>query len=94
MEVLLPLFSVIRILIQLYEWLIIASVLLSWFTIGGSGHPSIYRAQEFLAQITEPFLGPIRQVLMPITSRIGLDFSPILAILLLNFIQTRLAFIG
>lgn len=80
----------IRWALQLYQGLIVVMVLLSWFTLGGAGHTSIYRAQEFLHRLTEPFVGPIRQALWPITSRIGLDFSPVLAIFLLSFIARML----
>jgi uncharacterized protein YggT (Ycf19 family) len=90
MDPLLVLLRLIRLALQAYEGLIIATVLLSWFTLGGTGHPSIYRAQEFLHRATDPFIGPIRQALSPITSRVGLDFSPILAILLLSFIARML----
>ena len=78
--------------LRLYSYLILGSVLLSWFTIGGSGHPSIYRVQELLAQWTDPFLAPIRAVLSPITSSIGLDFSPMVGIMILWFISDRLPY--
>lgn len=85
-EAVLPIFRLVRLAVQAYQGLIIASVLLSWFTLGGSGHPSIYRAQEFLHRVTDPFMAPIRQVLMPLTMRIGLDVSPIIALFFLSFI--------
>lgn len=84
------LLRLLRFALQVYEGLIVAMVLLSWFTLGGAGHSSIYRAQEFLQRVTDPFIGPIRQALYPITSRIGLDFSPIIAIMLLGFIARML----
>jgi len=90
MDPLLFLLHLAGIALRVYQGLIVAMVLLSWFTLDGSGHRSVYRAQEFLHRVTDPFVGPIRQALWPITSRIGLDFSPILAILLLSFIARML----
>ncbi|HOH97112.1 MAG TPA: YggT family protein [Candidatus Cloacimonadota bacterium] len=62
-------------LIQVYNLLIFARVIASW-VIHDPGNP-IYR---FLIGITEPVLGPIRRI-MP---NMGLDFSPIIAYLLLR----------
>jgi uncharacterized protein YggT (Ycf19 family) len=90
MEALLPIFGLIRLGIQLYTFLILASVILSWVTFGGADHPSMHRAQQFLHTVTDPFLGPLRQLLMPLTQGIGLDFSPLAGIFLLNFIAKML----
>ncbi len=65
-------------LIEIYYWLIFARVILSWF-IRDPSNP-IYR---FLHGITEPVLGPIRRI-MP---NLGLDFSPMIAFLLLEMIK-------
>ena len=79
-----------RLALQIYSYLILATVLLSWFTMSGSGHPSIYRVQEILAKWTDPLLAPIRQVLMPLSMRIGLDFSPLVAFFFLQFLLDML----
>ena len=84
------LFSLIRVALQMYSFLILGSVLLSWFALGGSDHPSISRMQEILTQWTDPYLAPIRAMLSPLTSRIGLDFSPMVGIMILWFIIDRL----
>ena len=58
---------------------ILARVLLSWVRVD-SYHPAV----EFLYQITEPILAPLRQVI----PRIGMvDISPIFVLLLLQIIQ-------
>jgi YggT family protein len=62
-------------LIQIYNILIFGRVIASWI-IQDPANP-IYR---FLCGITEPILGPIRRI-MP---NMGLDFSPIIAYLLLR----------
>lgn len=76
--------------IHLYTIAIFITVLFSWFTLGGEGHPSVRRFYELLSKITEPLLGPIREVLSPVSMRIGLDFSPIIALIILQFIARLL----
>ncbi|GIX07541.1 MAG: hypothetical protein KatS3mg115_1944 [Candidatus Poribacteria bacterium] len=90
MEILGPILRLARLAIELYSWLILLSVLLSWFTIGGGGHPSVHRFQELLHRLTDPFLAPIRALLMPLTMRIGLDFSPMVGFFILHAIASFL----
>jgi YggT family protein len=65
-----------------YNLIIFARVIASW--IVQNPYNPIYR---FLFSMTEPILGPIRRM-MP---NMGLDFSPIVAYLLLNIAQRILA---
>ncbi len=77
-------------LVRIYIWLLIASVVLSWlvaFGVINTYHPVVRRIGEFLERITEPLLGPIRQVIPPIA---GLDVSPIVLILALYFVRDLL----
>ena len=61
---------------------LIGRVLLSWFQVGPSS--PFYPVIAILYQVTEPILAPIRRVL----PRFGMfDFSPIIAFLLLSFLQ-------
>lgn len=62
---------------------VIIRVLLSWFSAGGYASGPVVR---LLDDITEPVLGPLRRIIPTIGM---LDISPIVAILLINFI-TRL----
>ena len=57
---------------------IIARALLSWFPNLDARNPLV----GLLYQVTEPILAPIRSI-MP---RMGIDFSPIIAIFLLQII--------
>jgi YggT family protein len=66
----------------LYEFAIVARVLLPWFRVSPY-HP----AMRFLIQITEPLLGPIRRNL-PIIG--GFDFSPMVALLILWAVELLL----
>lgn len=72
------LYSVVDVSFTVYNFLIMARVLLSWLPIGFNNG-----AVRFIYEMTEPFMGPIRR-LMGGGLR-GLDFSPILAIFILEF---------
>jgi YggT family protein len=66
--------------VQLYTVLLIIRILLTWF-------PSInWYSQPFsaLSQITDPYLNIFRRVIPPLG---GFDFSPILAIFVLQFLS-------
>jgi YggT family protein len=58
---------------------ILARVLLSWVRVSPY-HPAV----EFLYQITEPILGPLRRAIPPVGM---VDISPVIAIILLQIIQ-------
>lgn len=62
---------------------LIVRVVLSWFPAPTS--PGLRQAYEVLFEITEPVLGLFRR-LMPasISGGAGIDFSPIIAVLVLN----------
>ena len=47
------------------------------------------QAQEFLYRVTEPLLDPIRRILP--TSGMGIDFAPLVALLLIQFLTRFLA---
>ena len=64
---------------------LIGRVLLSWFQIGRCS--PLYPIVNVLYQVTEPILAPIRRVLPTFGM---MDFSPMVAIFLLIFIQRLL----
>jgi len=73
-------------LFALYMWALIFSAILSWlvaFNVVNTSNPFVYRVGDFLHRITEPVLGPVRR-LMPNLG--GIDISPIIVILLIQFI--------
>ena len=55
--------------------------------MGGRPHPLVLQLADLSMRITEPILAPIRRVLPTFGS---LDFSPLVAIILLQVIQTLL----
>lgn len=70
-------------LLNLYMWAFIIAALLSWV------NPDPYNPiVRFLYQITEPALEKIRRFL-PVGG-MGIDFSPIIAILLISFFRSFL----
>ncbi|MBK9181229.1 MAG: YggT family protein [Acidimicrobiales bacterium] len=76
-------------IVVVYTYAIFARIILSWFPVSGQGvFASVY---QFLVTITEPLLGPIRRVLPPIgIGGMGLDLSPIIAVLLLQLVVVRI----
>jgi YggT family protein len=76
--------------IELYIWLIIASVVLSWlvaFNVINTRNSFVSQIGGFLHQLTEPALRPIRGVLPNLG---GIDISPVILILLLIFARRLL----
>ena len=71
--------SILDYVLWLYMWVIIARALFSWVN-PDPWNPIV----QFLNRATEPILAPIRRL---IGTRIGMDVSPIVVILLINFLQ-------
>ena len=70
--------------LQIYWVLLIVRILLSWFQTAQWAGQVI----SFLAPITDPYLNIFRSIIPPIG---GIDISAILALFLLQFIQSSLA---
>ena len=82
------LLDVILIALNIYMWIVIAAVILSWlvaFNVVNTRHPFVANVAEFLYRITEPALRPIRNLLPNLG---GIDISPIIVILIIFFIQS------
>jgi YggT family protein len=72
--------KILDILLTLYTWIIIAQAVISWV------RPDPYNPiVRFLYAVTEPVLRPLRRRL-PLNWG-GFDFSPLLIILLIIFLQ-------
>ena len=67
--------------------LIFARVLGSWFIRDPYAIPKPYYV---IIQLTEPILGPFRKLLSRFQGNMGIDISPVLAIIVLNFIYRML----
>lgn len=75
--------QVLSLLVTAMSWLIVIRALISWVS-PDPDNPIV----QFLHQVTEPVLEPIRR-LIP-TWRIGLDLSPIIAFVLLRLVGNTL----
>ena len=79
-------FGVLGQTLLIYSYLLIIRVLLTWFPNLDWSNPILGN----LSAITDPYLNIFRGIIPPI---MGLDISPILAFLLLNFAQSFVNFI-
>ncbi len=85
------LLNVIMLALQLYVWLLIASAVMSWlvaFGVVNMRNEVVRTIWNFLYQITEPVLRPIRRILPSLG---GIDISPIILVLLIYLIQMWIA---
>jgi YggT family protein len=71
--------SFVMLFVQVLSYAIIGRVIMSWVD-----QPGTMRVTVILHDITEPVLGPLRSVL---PSFGGLDFTPIVAMLLLQVLE-------
>ena len=81
------LLDVILIALNIYMWVVIAAVILSWlvaFNVVNTRHPFVSSVAEFLFRITEPALRPIRNLLPNLG---GIDISPIILLLAVMLIE-------
>ena len=75
--------KILDIVLVLYMWIIIIRALLSW--VNPDPHNLIV---QFLYSITEPVMYRVRRMIP--MSGMGIDFSPIVVILAIIFLQTFL----
>ena len=79
--------DLILVVLNLYTYIIIAAVIVSWLV--GFGVINTYNqfariVVRTLYALTEPVFGPIRRIIPPFG---GLDLSPLIALLLIFFLQ-------
>ena len=74
--------DLLRTLIDLYALIILVRVVLSWLPVDRD-----QAWARFIVDVTEPLVGPIRRILPPFG---GLDFSPLVAMLLLQLMRNFL----
>ena len=75
--------QIISLLLQLFELALLARIILSWFPNVDRSNPII----QFLFDVTEPVLRPIREMLPPGGM---FDFSPLIVFLIIQVIGTIL----
>ena len=91
MMLLVPIVNVIDILLGMYWWVIIISVVMSWlvqFNVINTQNRVVYMIGSAVNQMTEPLLRIIRRY---VPSFGGIDFSPVLLLLSLYLVREYLA---
>jgi YggT family protein len=81
------LLNFIAMVITLYMWVIIISVILSWliaFNVINRHNQFVYMIADSMQRLSEPALRPIRRALPDLG---GLDMSPVVLILILIFLR-------
>jgi YggT family protein len=82
-----PVIWLILSVLNLYFYVILASVIMSWlisFNVINGSNPYVRQISYALQRLTEPLLGPIRRFLPDLG---GIDISPIILLLGLQFVQ-------
>ena len=82
-NILLGIAKVLDVALNIYMWVIIIRALISWV------NPDPYNPiVQMLQRLTEPVLRPIRKMVP--AWKIGIDLSPLIAILIIMFLQYAL----
>ena len=79
-------------ILDLAWWLIVISAVFSWliaFNVVNLSNSFVRQVYEFLIQVTEPMLAPVRRI-MPNLGTI--DISPIIVLIGISFLQYLWAF--
>ena len=90
MSLILPVYELISAVINIFIWMLIVSAILSWLTAFGvvnRYNRVVSTIGDTLYRLTDPVLRPIRNILPNLG---GVDVSPIVAILVLTFINREL----
>jgi YggT family protein len=81
--------QIVRYLLELYVFILIARALLSWFPMH-AGSP-LLPVMRVLDRLTEPVLAPIRRILPPLRAGgMAIDLSIIVAILVIQVVASYL----
>jgi len=84
--------DIILILLQLYWWVLLIMIIMSWlisFNVINTRNNFVEAVWRVLNQLTEPVLRPLRRLLPNFS---GLDLSPLVAFLVIFFIQSIIGY--
>lgn len=73
--------DILFLLLDIYLWIIIAYVIVSWllaFGVFNAANPKARQITELLQKLTDPVMKPIQKAIPPIA---GIDLSPIIVII-------------
>lgn len=86
--VIIPLFQVLLAILDIYEFVVIAAVVMSWlfqFNVINYSNQFVRIIWDIASKLTEPFLSKIRSFLPNMG---GMDLSPIVLLLCVFFLQS------
>ena len=86
----LALFQTIDLALSIFTWILIGSAIFSWlyaFNVINSNNRFVAMLGQFLYNVTEPVLRPIRRFMPDLG---GIDISPIIVLLLIFFLRSLL----
>ena len=72
-------------LLEIYTIVVLANAILSWFVFG-TQNAVVRQLYWWTSRLVDPVLRPIRNALGPVTRNFGIDISPFVLILLLQFL--------
>ena len=76
-------------LLEIFTILVLANAILSWFVFG-TQNSVVRQLYWWTSRVVDPVLGPIRNALGPMTRNLGIDISPFVLIILLQFLRGML----
>ena len=83
------LFRFLSELLEIYTIVVFANAVLSWF-VSGTQNSVVRQIYWWTSRIVDPVLNPIRNLIGPMTRNFGIDISPFVLILLLQFLSWAL----
>jgi YggT family protein len=84
------LFQTIDLALSIFTWILIGSAIFSWlyaFNVINSSNRFVATLGQFLYNVTEPVLRPIRRFMPDLG---GIDISPIVVLLIIFFLRSFL----
>ncbi len=89
-----PFIWLIDTILNIYFWIILATVIMSWlvaFGVINGSNPYVRQVAFALRRLTEPLLAPIRNLLPNLGA---IDISPIVLLIILQFIRYAIIYYG
>ena len=89
-----PIIWLIDTILNIYFWIILATVIMSWlvaFGVINGSNPYVRQVLYALRRLTEPLLAPIRNMLPNLGA---IDISPIVLLIVLQFIRYAVIYYG
>ena len=89
-----PIIWFIDTILNIYFWIILATVIMSWlvaFGVINGSNPYVRQVIFALRRLTEPLLAPIRRLLPDLGA---IDISPIVLLIALQFVRYLVVYYG